>query len=147
MARVDFAFGAPDRLRMACTVAQRHYAAGRALVVYSRDAQTLARIDRLLWSFEPTAFLPHVAADDPLAPETPVWLAAWLINLDADCPPGIEAYERVLEIVSAEPEDRQAARTRWRAYQAAGCALHAHDVSQQPPQAIQAREPSPPPGL
>lgn len=143
MARVDFAFGAPDRLRMACTVAQRHYAAGRALVVYSRDAQTLARIDRLLWSFEPAAFLPHVAATDPLAPATPVWLAdevpaappsgaalpAWLINLDADCPPGIQAYERVLEIVSDDPEDRQAARARWRAYQAAGHDLHAHDVS------------------
>lgn len=143
MARVDFAFGAPDRLRMACTVAQRHYAAGRALVVYSRDAQTLARIDRLLWSFEPAAFLPHVAASDPLAAATPVWLAdevpaappagaplpAWLINLDDDCPPGIQAYERVLEIVSDDPDERQAARARWRAYQAAGHDLHAHDVS------------------
>ena len=143
MARVDFAFGAPDRLRMACAVAQRHYSAGRALVVYSRDAQILARIDRLLWSFEPTAFLPHVPAADPLAAATPIWLAhevpaappagaplpAWLINLDAGCPPGIQAYERVLEIVSDDSDDRQAARARWREYQAAGHDLHAHDVS------------------
>ena len=39
MSRVDFAFGAPDRLRMACEVVRKHYEAGRQVVVYLSDAR------------------------------------------------------------------------------------------------------------
>ncbi|MFM7009657.1 MAG: DNA polymerase III subunit chi, partial [Betaproteobacteria bacterium] len=77
---------------------------------------------------------PHVSADDPAASDTPIWLVstdlpralarapakAWLLNLDDQCPPGIENVTRVLEIVSDEDADKAAARERWRLYQAAG---------------------------
>jgi DNA polymerase-3 subunit chi len=150
MSRVDFAFGAPDRLRMACEVVRKHYLAGRRLVVYTQDTKRLAQFDRLLWSFDPEAFVPHVMADDPLAGSTPVVLTAagplpvpapvpakdagtalqpWLINLDLDCPPGAGDFERILEIVSDHDEDKAAARSRWRQYQAEGHTLHAHGVS------------------
>ncbi|WP_353150971.1 DNA polymerase III subunit chi [Pollutimonas bauzanensis] len=144
MARIDFAFGAPDRLRMACEVTRKHYLAGRDLVIYTQDKQRLARFDRLLWGFDATAFIPHVQADDPLAAQTAVLLTsappvppagkggqlqAWLINLDLNCPPGAERFERVLEIVSNHDEDKQAARERWRQYKEAGHDLHAHDLS------------------
>lgn len=144
MARIDFAFGASDRLRMACQVVRKHYLAGRRLVVYTQDAQRLNKFDQLLWSFEPTAFVPHVMADDPLAAQTAVVLTSalplsfadehstlptWLVNLDMHCPPSIEAYDRVLEIVSGHDQDKLAARERWRNYQAEGHDLHAHDVS------------------
>jgi DNA polymerase-3 subunit chi len=51
------------------------------------------------------------------------------MNLDADCPPGAEQFERILEIVSGDDADKQSARQRWRQYQAAGHILHAHDIS------------------
>ncbi len=144
MTRIDFAFGAPDRLRMACEVVGKHYLAGRQLVVYTQDRQRLARFDQLLWGFDATAFIPHVQADDPLAGQTAVLLAAdapalllaqadrrqsWLINLDLNCPPGSEKFERILEIVSNHDDDKLAARERWRQYKEAGHDLHAHDVS------------------
>ncbi|UYO94792.1 DNA polymerase III subunit chi [Pollutimonas sp. M17] len=144
MSRVDFAFGATDRLRMACEVVRKHYLAGRPLLVYTQDKQRLARFDRLLWGFDPEAFVPHVQADDPLAAQTLVLLTdtspvpapnrepgppPWLINLDLQCPPGAERFERILEIVSGHEDDKNAARQRWREYQQAGHDLHAHDVS------------------
>lgn len=140
MSRVDFAFGAPDRLRMACEVVRKHYEAGRRMVVYLSDPRQLARFDRLLWGFESTAFVPHVGADDPLATETPVVLTSatpvpankqsWLLNLDAQCPPGFDQFARVLEIVSEREADRLQARERWRVYQAQGCDVHAHKLNQ-----------------
>ncbi len=140
MSRVDFAFGAPDRLRMACEVVRKHYEAGRRVVVYLSDPRLLARFDRLLWGFESTAFVPHVDADDPLAAHTPVVLTskapvpaheqAWLLNLDAQCPPSFEQFARVLEIVSEREADRLQARERWRVYQAQGCDVHAHKLNQ-----------------
>jgi DNA polymerase-3 subunit chi len=144
MSRIDFAFGAPDRLRMACEVVRKHVAAGRKLVVYTRDEQRLAHFDRLLWSFDPTAFIPHVHADDALAADTPVVLTLqppdpptakpgadqpWLLNLDLQCPPGVAHFERVLEIVSNHDEDKQAARERWAQYKADGHTVNGHDVS------------------
>lgn len=139
--RVDFAFGAADRLLKACEVTHKQVAGGRRLVVYTRNQARLAKFDRLLWQFEATAFVPHVMSDDPLAGRTPVLLEGqapgadlagkgfWLLNLDTECPPGSEHYERILEIVSGHPDDKAAARQRWRAYQEAGCELRAFDIS------------------
>ncbi|CCH04491.1 MULTISPECIES: DNA polymerase III subunit chi [Achromobacter] len=148
MTRIDFAFGAPDRLRMACQVVRKRYLAGQRLVVYCKEGSRLAAFDRMLWAFDDTSFVPHVLANDPLAAETPViltagdpWQAAqaavadgqpqpWLLNLDDACPPGFDAFERLLEIVSDDPDDKQAARQRWRAYQGAGHTPQSHDLSQ-----------------
>ncbi|MFY3138633.1 DNA polymerase III subunit chi [Achromobacter xylosoxidans] len=148
MTRIDFAFGAPDRLRTACQVVRKRYLAGQRLVVYCKEGSRLTAFDRMLWAFDDTSFVPHVLANDPLAAETPViltagdpWQAAqaavadgqpqpWLLNLDDACPPGFDAFERLLEIVSDDPDDKQAARQRWRAYQGAGHTPHSHDLSQ-----------------
>ncbi|NLY28744.1 MAG: DNA polymerase III subunit chi [Alcaligenaceae bacterium] len=147
MTRIDFAFGAANRLRMACQVMRRHYQHGRRVVVYSRQPKVLERFDMLLWSFEPTAFVPHTLVDDPLAinspvvltsvlpcnlPETPEWKQAWLLNLDTGCPPNAADFPRILEIVSEHPDDKAFARQRWSSYKAAGFSLHAHDVSGKP---------------
>lgn len=144
MTRIDFAFGAADRLRAACQAARKRYQAGQRLVVYCADGARLAAFDRMLWAFDDTSFVPHVLASDPLAADTPVILTAappqpaaaggeagepWLLNLDDDCPPGYDGFARVLEIVSDDPADRQAARQRWRSYQSAGHAPHSHDLA------------------
>jgi DNA polymerase IIIc chi subunit len=50
MTRIDFAFGAPDRLRMACQVVRKRYLAGQRLVVYCREGSRLAQFDRMLWA-------------------------------------------------------------------------------------------------
>jgi DNA polymerase-3 subunit chi len=134
MARIDFAFGATERIAQACQTSLRQYLAGQALLVYCTDAARLKAFDQKLWSVDEAAFVPHVSADDPAAPDTPIWLVAsnlpqalarapakaWLLNLDDLCPPGIENVARVLEIVSDEDADKAAARERWRLYQAGG---------------------------
>ena len=137
MARIDFAFGAIERVTQACQTSLRQYLAGQPLLVYCTDAQRLKAFDQKLWAVDEAAFVPHVAADDPEAANTPICLVSadlpsalarapakvWLLNLDDNCPPGIENVSRVLEIVSDDETDKAAARERWRLYQAAG-----HDV-------------------
>lgn len=144
MARIDFAFGVQHRLRTACEVVRKHYLAGRRIIVYTQDPKRLAYFDQLLWGFDAVAFVPHVSSDDPLAPGTAVVLTdtdpvqareraaaadAWLLNLDLECPPGADAFSRILEIVSNHEQDKAAARDRWRNYLAAGHDLHAHNVA------------------
>ena len=49
-----------------------------------------------------------------------------LVNLGAEPPDGGESFERIIEIVSAEGEERQRARARWRAYETRGWAIKHH---------------------
>ncbi|WP_269901551.1 DNA polymerase III subunit chi [Paenalcaligenes faecalis] len=140
--RVDFAFGAPNRLRTTCDVVRKHYLAGRKLIIYQSDSRELLRLDRMLWGFEPTAYIPHVMVEDPLANQTPILLCqhadalttpvypeAWLINLDQQGPPLPSSFTRILEIVSNQESDKSFARQRWRHYQQHGYALHSHNLA------------------
>ncbi len=143
MARIDFAFGATEKIAQACQTTLKQYLAGHKLLVYCRDTKRLNTYDTKLWGVEPTAFVPHVLATDPLAEQTPIWLVsadleqalarapadAWLLNLDEHCPPTLGNTARVLEIVSEDEDDKAAARTRWAQYKAAGHELKAHRLS------------------
>ena len=142
MARINFAFGATQRLAQACQTTLKQYLAGQKLIVYCSDAARLKQFDQKLWAVDEAAFVPHVWVDDPLASRTPVILVhkdlaqalegiapeTWLLNLDDQCPPTFGALQRVLEIVSEEPEDKEAARQRWRTYQTAGHDLKSYSL-------------------
>lgn len=135
---VRFYHNAPDRLRVACSLAAKAAAAGNKVSVFAAQGAVAHQFDQMLWSFQHLAFVPHVAAGSPLAAETPVVigqdLAALphqdvLINLDGDLPAGFERFELILEIVGRSDDERQAARARYRAYKAAGHNLTAHDLA------------------
>jgi len=49
-----------------------------------------------------------------------------VINLRATCAPG--RYERVLEVVAAEPSEREGSRERWREYHQRGFQLRKLDI-------------------
>ena len=142
MARINFAFGASERISQACQTTLKQYLAGQKLLVYCSDMARLRLYDQKLWAIDEAAFVPHVWIDDPLAGKTPVLLVAqdlqralesvpdesWFLNLDDDCPPSFGALTRVLEIVSEDPKDKDAARQRWRTYQAAGHDLKSYSL-------------------
>ena len=105
------------------------------MVVAGEPAQ-LARLDALLWTFEPGEFIPHVRlragqAIAPLLARTPIWLADLpveagpcdvLVNLGPALAPGYEVFGRVIEIVAESDAEVSSGRQRWRQYLAAGLA-------------------------
>jgi DNA polymerase-3 subunit chi len=141
--RIDFHFNVEHRLQYACRVVRRARAADCLVLLFSRDADRLARLDTALWTFSALDFVPHVAADSPLAGRTPVLLASSLggaappcpvlVNLDDEVPPELPSlqgrFERLIEIVSRDDDDRRAARERFRLYREAGFEPQAHDRS------------------
>jgi DNA polymerase-3 subunit chi len=140
--RIDFHFGVDHRIHYACRVIRKARAANRTVLAYARDADRLARFDAALWTFSALDFLPHVYADSPLAPATPIVLTLdagnapvrhVLLNLDDDVPPDFEAwfgrFERVIEVVSVDADDRNRARARFRRYRECGFEPVAHDAS------------------
>lgn len=138
MTSIDFYFNAPDRLQVACRLAGKALAQGKRTLLFAPDPELAQRLDRLLWTWPATGFVPHCASDDPLAAETPVLIAAEpeatpscqiLLNLGTECPPLFERYERLLEVVSADEADRRAGRARYAWYRDRGYEIRNHDLA------------------
>jgi DNA polymerase-3 subunit chi len=136
---IDFYFNATDPLQVACRLAGKAFAQGKQLLVYAPESDTASRIDKLLWTWPATGFVPHCSPHDPLAAETPVLIAAdaeaparceVLLNLSASCPPHFERFERLLEVVGADEAERAAGRERYRFYKSRGYAIANHDLAQ-----------------
>ena len=52
-----------------------------------------------------------------------------LVNLGLEVPAGFERYERMIDIVSDEANDRQVGRSRWRHYADRGYTIQPHDFA------------------
>ena len=142
MTHVRFHFNVSDRTDYACRLLRKATRQG-AQVVVTGPARALADLDRALWAFDPIEFVPHVVLPPGQSlPErlrtTPVCLTEQataaptrevLLNLGREAPEGFEAFERVVEIVSTDEDDRVAARTRWRSYAAQGVTIERHEVT------------------
>ncbi len=138
MTEIAFHFNAPDKSAYACRLARKYVKGGHRLVLTAPDA-VLRVLDQQLWTFSPQDFVPHCMAASPAAmlQATPVVLAAdpqqarhlqVLVNLGDAVPNGFERFERVIEVVGNDPDDRSQARERWRHYAARGYAIVRHDL-------------------
>jgi DNA polymerase-3 subunit chi len=142
LTEVMFHLNVPDRLGYACRLLRKASARG-AKVVVSAPAETLARLDALLWTFEAVDFVPHLrvapgAAVAPQLKDTPIWLIECveqaphhevLLNLGDELVAGFESFGRVIEVVPQDEAPKQAARKRWRHYADRGYPLQRHEAA------------------
>ncbi len=139
--RADFYLIAKPRfleqpLLLVCELAKRALAAGQASLILARDGNQAEALDALLWEFDEDAYLPHqIAGSDEDDAITPILIVSpgtetpdrpLVINLRDEIAPG--QYERVLEVVPADPAAREPLRARWRAYQERGFTLNKYDM-------------------
>ena len=141
MPRADFYLIDKPRFReepllLVCELVRKAYAAELPTLVLARDSAQAEALDDLLWSFDPDEFLPHqIAGSDEGDEDTPILIATpemdvparpLLINLRDAAPAG--SFERVLEVVPADPATRGPLRERWKHYQSLGFAVTKYDM-------------------
>lgn len=134
MERADFFVleGSDSRARwkLACQEAERAFLAEERVLVWFDNAEDLAGFDDLLWTFADRSFVPHEpVTSESDWDETPVLLSAGrappsppqvIVNLASSVPPGVDAAQRVVEIVDADAARRQSGRERFKQYRALG---------------------------
>lgn len=140
MTEIAFHFNVPDKLAYACRLLRKAYRSEAEVGVVG-PARMLGELDRALWCFEPLEFIPHASArlaPSALGKHTRLWLAtgaadvphhAVLVNLGEEVPAGFERFDRLIEIVSTEGDDRQAARLRWKHYGDRGYSIVKHEAA------------------
>ncbi|MCK9381712.1 MAG: DNA polymerase III subunit chi [Sulfuritalea sp.] len=138
MTQITFLHGARDRLQAIAAWLARTGSEGKRVLVYVPASERGEQLDRLLWTQPATGFTPHCRADDKLATETPIILAAGLdhpphdgclLNLSDEIPPGFSRFQQLVEIISADDGDRLPGRERFRFYRERGYPLEAQDIS------------------
>jgi DNA polymerase-3 subunit chi len=135
---IDFHSKVADKAHHACRLLRKARAANTRCVVYWTDQAALHALDQLLWTFSPLDFLPHTMLGTPDAAQAPIVLTGHvadtphtdlLVNLDRATPTFFSRFERVIEIVGDDEDDRLAGRVRWNFYKERGYALSHHDLS------------------
>ena len=142
MTEVAFHFNVPEKIAYSCRLLRKAVRTGARIAVLA-EPQDLQCLDRDLWAFAPTEFLTHCVVQGA----SPALLAASsvllcdavaavahdqvLLNLVDAVPPGFERFERLIELVGCEAQDRERSRLRWRQYTARGYAISRHDMAKQ----------------
>lgn len=144
MTQVAFHFGAPDRLQYTCRLLRKVVGSGMGAVVWG-EPHDLEALDSGLWAVGATDFVSHAADQAPpgqrrrarvlLATELPHADEGRdvLVNLHPQWPAQFASFSRVIEVVSAQGDDRDSARAKWRQYAAAGHSIVRHDLQSKEP--------------
>ena len=139
MTEIAFHFNLPDKTAYVCRLLRKAVARG-ARVVVSGNQPLMDELDKALWSFSATDFVPHCAAsgDAAMVDASPVVLGVEanaaphhdvLLNLADEVPAGFERFNRVIEVVGAGDQDRAMSRRRWKLYQDRGYSIVRHDLA------------------
>lgn len=130
MTRVDFHSQVADKIHYSCRLIRKARGANCQIMVLSENFEQATLLNDALWDFSAVDFLPHVMIDDPLASQTPIVITTQidsalphhdlLINLSQMLPTTFAQFNRVIEVVSQQEDDTNAARQRFRLYQQQG---------------------------
>ena len=116
------------RQQVACAVAAHHARRQAALALYTDSVEQAERLDKLLWTFDDTSFVPHALDGDPMAADVPIQIfwqqgsiseAATVLNLASDILAD-PVPARVIELVLPDAAEKTAARNRYRMYRDSG---------------------------
>ena len=138
MTKVDFYTGSKDKLRTACQLSHKAMQNGVRTAISLPDAATCDALDKLLWHYPATAFIPHCRSDAKEAEQMPVVLNHegdkfphhdLMISLHSECVPFFSRFERVIEIISNDAEDSRQGRERYKFYKDRGYELRHFDLS------------------
>jgi DNA polymerase III subunit chi len=140
--QVDFYITGSDsndaRLKLACKIVDKAFELRHHVFVHGATDEEARQLDELLWTLSQGSFIPHRIVREALTeparepvligmtepPATGRWDV--LVNLAPQVPDFFSRYERVAEVVDANPERRERSRERYRFYRDRGYKLNTH---------------------
>jgi len=135
--KVDFYTGSEDKLRTACQLSHKAMQSGLRVLLHAPDDSTADKLDKLLWHYPATAFMPHCHSHQDDAATMPVVIgrdenfphSELLISLHSECVNFFSRFERVIEIVGCDDEDAKQGRARFKFYRDRGYEISHTDLA------------------
>lgn len=139
MTNVDF-YVLPEDSQMPLSsfvvkLTEQLYRNGHRMYIHCDHPAATHHIDEQLWVGRDISFIPHDLVDRATK-DTPVTLGEAddpnmdevLVNLGTEVPDFFSRYERVVEVISGNPEQRQQGRVRYKFYKDRGYELKLHKL-------------------
>ena len=128
----------PDRFT--CSITSKAWSSGNRVFIIARDEQQAGILDDLLWTYHDISFLPHatVKNNDAESPVSIGWSgsdivdADVIINLTDTVPDCASNYNRVVEIITDDPDAKDKGRLRYKKYRDLGFELNNHNIDSYP---------------
>ena len=122
-------------LALVCQLTQKAMAANQQVLCLVADNDSAQQLDKLLWDFQASAFVPHGIGNQhhPIAitvDSDPGEHHGILINLRSQIPTWFSRFERVMEIIYPQPDYEQAKRENFKFYKERGYPLSFHDLTE-----------------
>jgi DNA polymerase-3 subunit chi len=135
--KVDFYTGSEDKLRTACQLSHKAMQHGLRVLLHVPNDDTAEKLDKLLWHYPATAFLPHCHSHEADAATMPVVIgrdenfphSQLLVSLHTECVTFFSRFERVIEIVGCDEEETKFGRARFKFYRDRGYELNHTDLA------------------
>ena len=113
---------------------------GVRVLLHTPDEAMAEALDKLLWHYPATAFIPHCRSEEAQAADMPVVVShqtgsfphsELLISLHTASLPFFSRFERVIEIVTQDEDDARLGRERFSFYRDRGYELRHIDLRKQ----------------
>jgi len=141
MSRVDF-YILPEGAgtdRFACSIAKKAWSTGNRVHIHTQSEEKAKAMDDLLWTFRDISFIPHeLYNDDSIVDEdTPITIgfgkgfpaqSQVIINLDLEIPAFASKFNRIVEIVGGDENNKKFARIRYKEYKGGDYETHDHKI-------------------
>jgi DNA polymerase III subunit chi len=137
MTRIDFYSNAEPKLQVACQFVTKAVQQQLRVVIYAPDGRIAREFDKL-WTDQAVGSVPHCMARHTPSSETSIVVAREgaemvhyqvILNLHDDSPPSFSRFERLVELVGTDDDDRRLARDRFRFYRDRGYEIRHCDLS------------------
>jgi len=118
-----------ERQVFACRLAEKAYKLGNHVYIHTQDAEQTEKLNKALWAFRATSFVPHElndGNDDQDCPilighdASPPRLMDLLINLNDEQPLFFSQFERMAELINEEENIKTTGRERYQFYKQRG---------------------------
>jgi DNA polymerase-3 subunit chi len=124
------------RFLTVCRIVEKAYLNSHQIYIYCENENQSDSIDKLLWTFKETSFIPHQKinnnSDVPILighlSSPPPTTHDILINLTKDVPNFFKPFQRIIEVIPDNTELREKAREKYRFYREHNCELYSHPL-------------------
>jgi len=138
--QVDFYLlgdASPGADKLACRLALMALERNQKVFIIAPSEASAGQLDELMWHYPEGRFVPHARSGAEDAARAPVNIgtlstlkaAEVVINLCPETVPRPETFNRVLEIVPAADDEREASRAKYRNYRNLGLMPRTHEIN------------------
>lgn len=128
--------GIRDPRRFTCSITSKAWSNGKSVYIIANDQQQARLIDDLLWTYHDISFLPHalINESETASPVSIGWVgiksteADVILNLTDTVPDCVSNYDRVIEIITDDPDEKNKGRQRYKTYREMGYELNNHNI-------------------